>query len=155
MAIETVHLSDVIKRPLVDSSGQRIGKVEDLVVRPGTSPHPPIVGAVVRIGNAEAFLPIDKIPDLGGKAVRFEGSRVDVRRFDRRPGELLLARDLLSRHFINLVVARLIRANEIELSLTNGRWEVVGVDPTARTAMATTVPGVGAARRPPRSSTGR
>jgi sporulation protein YlmC with PRC-barrel domain len=135
MAIETVHLSDVIKRPLVDSSGHRIGKVEDLVVRPGTNPHPPIVGAVVRIGSVEAFLPIDKIPDLGGKEVRFEGSRVDVRRFERRPGELLLARDLLSRHFINLVVARLIRANEIELSMTNGRWEVVGVDPTARTAL--------------------
>jgi len=140
MAVETVHLSDVVKRPFVDGSGERIGKIEDLVVRLGESPHPPVVGAVVRIGSRDSFLPIDKIGDLGAKQVRFEGSRVDIRRFERRPGELLLARDLLSRHFINLVGGRLIRANEIELANHNARWEVVGVDPTARTALRRLLP---------------
>jgi len=140
MAVELVHLSDVVKRPLVDDSSERIGKIEDLVVRLGESPHPPVVGAVVRIGKRDSFLPIDKIADLGSKRVRFNGSRVDIRRFERRPGELLLARDLLSRHFINLVGGRLIRANEIELANHNGRWEVVGVDPTARTALRRLLP---------------
>ena len=140
MVVETIHLSDVVKRPLVDSSGDRVGKVEDLVVRLGEIPHPPIVGAVVRIGRRELFLPIDKIADLGVKEVRFEGSLVDIRRFERRPGELLLARDLLSRHFINLVVGRLIRANEIELARRDGRWEVIGVDPTRRTALGRILP---------------
>jgi CBS domain-containing protein len=133
MAIEIVHLSDVVKRPLVESSGDRLGKVEDLIVRLGESPHPPIVGAVVRIGGRDLFVPIRKIADLGAKRMRFDGRRVDLRRFERRPGELLLARDLLRRHFINMVGGRLIRANEIELANVDGRWEVVGVDPTTRT----------------------
>ena len=43
-----VHLSSVIKRPLVDAQGEAIGKVQDLIVRVGER-HPPITGAVVRI----------------------------------------------------------------------------------------------------------
>ena len=135
MSVDNVHLSDVVKRPLVDASGDRIGKIEDLVVRLGGSIHPPIVGAVVRIGNRDLFVSMDKISDLGVKRVRFDGGRVDLRRFERRPGELLLARDLLSRHFINLVVGRLIRAHGIELTKRNGRWEVLGVDPVTRSPL--------------------
>ena len=62
----------------------------------------------------------------------FEGKRLDLRRFERRPGELLLAEDLLSRHLINLVRGRLIIANEIEIAEMEGKWEVVGVDPGRR-----------------------
>jgi Mg/Co/Ni transporter MgtE len=62
----------------------------------------------------------------------FEGKRVDLRRFERRPGELLLAEDLLARHLINLVRGRLITANEIEIAQIDNKWEVVGVDPGKR-----------------------
>ncbi len=62
----------------------------------------------------------------------FEGRRVDLRRFERRPGELLLAEDLLARHLINLVRGRIIIANEILIAQIDGRWEVVGVDPGRR-----------------------
>jgi Mg/Co/Ni transporter MgtE len=62
----------------------------------------------------------------------FEGRRVDLRRFERRPGELLLAEDLLARHLINLVRGRLIIANEIEIAEIDSKWEVVGVDPGRR-----------------------
>jgi len=62
----------------------------------------------------------------------FQGKRVDLRRFERRPGELLLAEDLLARNLINLVRGRLIVANEIELAEVDGSWQVVGVDPGRR-----------------------
>ena len=77
-------------------------------------------------------MPIRKIADLEQGRVLFQGKRVDLRRFERRQGELLLAQDLLARHLINLVGGRLIRANEIELAKVDGTWEVVGVDPSSR-----------------------
>jgi len=33
MAIEILHLSSVVKSPLVDRDGERLGRVEDLIVR--------------------------------------------------------------------------------------------------------------------------
>ncbi len=125
---EIFHLSTFLHRPIFDQAGDRIGRVQDLVARLGDDAHPPIVGAVIRIEGRDLFIPIKKIGGLAEGRVTFQGRRVDLRRFERRPGELLLAEDLLARHLINLVRGRLIIANEIELAEVNGRWEVIGVD---------------------------
>ncbi len=126
------HLSSILHRPIFDPDGERIGRVQDLVARLGDDPHPPIVGAVIRIEGRDLFVPVRKVGGLAEGRVTFEGRRVDLRRFERRPGELLLAEDLLARHLINLVRGRLIIANEIEIAEVDGRWEVVGVDPSPR-----------------------
>jgi CBS domain-containing protein len=129
---EILHLSTFLHRPIFDQTGDRIGRVQDLVARLGDDAHPPIVGVVIRIEGRNLFVPIRKIGGLSEGRMTFEGSRVDLRRFERRPGELLLAEDLLARHLINLVRGRLIIANEIEIAQIDGRWEVVGVDPGRR-----------------------
>jgi CBS domain-containing protein len=129
---DILHLSTFLRRPIFDQDGDRIGRVQDLVARLGDDAHPPIVGAVIRIEGRNLFVPIRKIGGLAEGRVTFQGRRVDLRRFERRPGELLLAEDLLARHLINLVRGRLIIANEIEIAEIEGRWEVVGVDPGRR-----------------------
>ncbi len=134
LSVEILHLSDVVKAALVDSSGDRLGRVEDVVVRPGAAAHPPLVGLVVRIGHRSLFVPMARIASIEpGRAV-LVGDTLNLQRFERRPGELLLAQDLYARHLINLQGARLIRANEIELAHVDGRWEVVAVDPSPRVA---------------------
>ena len=129
---EILHLSTFLRRAIYDSNGDRIGRVQDLVARLGNDAHPPIVGAVIRIEGRDLFVPMKKIGGLREGKMTFEGKRLDLRRFERRPGELLLAEDLLSRHLINLVRGRLIIANEIEIAEMEGKWEVVGVDPGRR-----------------------
>jgi CBS domain-containing protein len=129
---DILHLSTFLHRPIFDSDGDRIGRVQDLVARLGDDAHPPIVGAVIKIEGRNLFVPIRKIGGLAEGRMTFEGRRVDLRRFERRPGELLLAEDLLARHLINLVRGRLIIANEIEIAEIDAKWEVVGVDPGRR-----------------------
>jgi CBS domain-containing protein len=128
MALELLPLSSIIHRPLVDRDGERIGRIQDVVARLGPSAHPPVVGVVVRIEGRDLFVPIRKIASLERGMARFDGRRVDLRRFERRAGELLLSEDLLARHLINFVRGRLITANEIELAHVDGTWEVVGVE---------------------------
>jgi CBS domain-containing protein len=126
--MQILHLSTFIRRPIFDQDGDRIGRVQDLIARLGQDPHPPVVGVVVRIEGRDLFVPIRKIGGLTEGRMTFEGRRVDLRRFERRPGEILLSEDLLARHLINLVRGRLITANEIELAVNDGHWQVVGVD---------------------------
>ena len=152
MATELIHLSGIVKRPLVDATtGDRLGHVQDLIVRIGDSPHPPVTGLVVKIGGRELFVPASKISAIEPGRVTFNGAKVDLRRFERRPGELLLAKDLMARHLINLVGGRIIRANEIELARADNGWEVVGVDPTAKGTLRRLLPGRLGQRSAPRA----
>jgi CBS domain-containing protein len=124
-----VNLSEIIRRPLVDGARDRIGRIEDLVVRLGDQPYPPVVGLVVRIGGRDLFVPARKIASFAEQPIQFKGSRVDLRRFERREGEILLGKDLMARHLINFVGGRLIRANDIVLAQIDEICEVIGVDP--------------------------
>src|ERR1039458_9317259 len=140
VGLEIVHVSNIIKRPLVDEAGERLGRVQDLVARVRDAPHPPVVGLVVKVEGRDLFVPISKIGSFDPGHIHFDGKRVDLRRFERRPGELLLGQDLLARHLINFVGGRLVRANEIELAKVDDTWEVVGVDPSSRPALRRLLP---------------
>ncbi|HMK99779.1 MAG TPA: CBS domain-containing protein [Acidimicrobiales bacterium] len=149
MAIETLQLSSVVNSPVVDPKGDRLGRVRDVIVRLGDASHPPLAGMVVRIGRRDLFVPMTRVTGLQAGRVELSGDKLSLQRFERRPGELLLARDLQARHLINLQGARLIRANEIELALTDGRWEVVGVDASPRVALRRLLPRAWRAGIPP------
>jgi CBS domain-containing protein len=140
MALTILHLSSLVRSPLLDGRGERVGRVEDAIVRPGGEAHPPVSGLVASIGGRELFVPIWRISKLTSEGARLEGETVNLGKFERRPGELLLARDLSSRHLINVVGARLIRANEIELACVDETWRVVGVDPSSRGVLRRILP---------------
>ncbi len=140
MAPELLNLSSVVKSPLVDRAGERLGRVEDLIVRLGDGGYPPISGLLASVGKRDLFVPISMVASIEPGKVTLKGETLNLGRFERRPNELLLARDLSARHLINLVGARLVRANEIELACIDGAWRVVGVDPSGRPVMRRLLP---------------
>ncbi len=140
MVPKILHLSSLVKSPLVDRSGEKLGKVSDLIVRLGDGGYPPISGLLATVGRRDLFVPVDLVAVLEPGRVTLRGETLNLRRFERRPNELLLARDLAARHLINLVGARLVKANEIELACIDGSWRVVGVDPSGRPVMRRLLP---------------
>ncbi len=140
MSPEFLHLSSLLRSPLVDPAGDRIGRVDDLIVRLGGQSHPPITGLVARVAGRELFIPVDRIEAMRPRLVQLIGATLELGRFERRPGELLLDRDLQSRHLIHVPGAHLIRANEIELAEIDGVWQVVGVDPSGRGVLRRLMP---------------
>jgi MgtE intracellular N domain/CBS domain len=123
-----LHLSVVVGSPLRDADGERLGKVQDLIVRLGGVGYPPITGFLVSVAGRTSFLGMDRVSEIGSDGVVMHKAKLDLRHFERRPEEVLLKRDLLDRQLINVEGARLVRANEIELALVAGAWRVVGVD---------------------------
>ncbi|MFI5009821.1 MAG: magnesium transporter MgtE N-terminal domain-containing protein [Solirubrobacterales bacterium] len=127
-----LHLSSVVGSALRDSDGERLGKVEDVIVRLGGVGYPPITGFLVTVAGRTSYLGIDRVSDIAVGGVVLRKAKLDLRHFERRSEEVLLKRDVLDRQLINLDGARLVRANEIELALLAGAWRVVGVDTGAR-----------------------
>ncbi len=135
-----LHLSSVIGSPLLDSDGERLGKVNDLIVRLGGAGYPPITGVLATVAGRASFVGIDRVSDIGPDGVVLRKAKLDLRHFERRPEEVLLGRDLLDRQLINVEGARLVRANEIELALVAGSWRVVGVDTGPRGGLRRLLP---------------
>lgn len=121
-------------------SGQREGRLVDVIIRLGGSGHPPLTGLVAEVDGRERFVPIKDVASLACGGVRVSDPPGSFGRFERRPGEVLLSRDLSARHLINLEGARLVRANEIELACIGGRWEVIGVDPSSKPVLRRILP---------------
>ncbi|HWK18479.1 MAG TPA: PRC-barrel domain-containing protein, partial [Solirubrobacteraceae bacterium] len=126
-----VHLSSVAGSPLLDSAGERLGRVEDVIVRLDLDDGlPPVTGLKARIGGREMFVPADRIAHLEPAAARTSTTKLNLAQFDRRPGEVLLRSDVLDRSLINVDTARLVRAREVELICDRGTWRVAGIDPS-------------------------
>jgi hypothetical protein len=123
-----LHLSTVVGSPLRDGDDERLGKVDDLIVRLGGVGYPPITGFLVSVAGRTSYLGADRVSNIGSDGVVLRKAKLDLRHFERRPEEVLLKRDVLDRQLINVEGARLVRANEIELALIAGAWRVVGVD---------------------------
>jgi CBS domain-containing protein len=129
MADATVHLSSVAGSPLLDSAGARLGRVEDVIARLDQGERLPLVsGLKARIGGRELFVPADRIERLEAAAARTSTTKLNLARFERRPGEVLLRADVLGHSLINVTTARLVVAREVELVCDAGVWRVAGID---------------------------
>jgi CBS domain-containing protein/sporulation protein YlmC with PRC-barrel domain len=131
-----VHVSAVAGSPLLDSAGERLGQVEDVIAQLDSGEdRPPVIGLKARIGGRELFVPASRIERLEPDAARTATTKLNLAQFERRPGEVLLRADLLDRSLINVETARLVRAREVELVCDGGTWRVAGIDPSFRTRL--------------------
>ena len=64
-----LHLSSVVGSPLRDSAGERLGKVEDVIVRLGGAGYPPITGFLVNVAGRTSFLGAERVSDMGTDGV--------------------------------------------------------------------------------------
>jgi CBS domain-containing protein len=137
-----LHLSAILRSPLLDSAGERLGRVEDLIVRLADRGYPPVTGLKARIGGRDLFVPVDRVAALEPGVVRLAGEKLSLRRFERRAGEVLLGQDVLERTLVDVEADPpvLVTAHEIELACIDGWWRVVGVDHAARARLRRRLP---------------
>ena len=93
MSGSVLHLSSLVGSPLLDSAGERLGRVEDLIARLDAGDQlPSVTGLKARIGGRELFVPAERIERLEPQAARTSTTKLNLAQFERRPGEVLLAR---------------------------------------------------------------
>src|SRR5918997_526551 len=124
-----LYLSQVLGRPVREVEGERVATLKDVIVRLG-SDHPPVTGIVARSRRRDFFVPRARVARLDVSGVRLNSDILDLRRFARRDGEVLLARDVLDKQLIDVDGKRVVRVNDVQLIETGGEWLVTGADVT-------------------------
>lgn len=129
---KSIQLSDLLRRPIVDERGDEVGKVADVVVRLRGEAYPLAIGFVLSVGRRQVFLPSSRVGELSDLPLRLRRPKVDLRRFERREGEVLLRADVLRHRLIDVADARLVHASDVDLTREAGEWTVTAIDTQAR-----------------------
>jgi CBS domain-containing protein len=131
-----IYVSRLTRLPLLGADGADVGRIVDAVFDLGSKP-PRINGLVVAVQRRRVFVGIGRIGEIGTDGARLRRGSVNLRQFELRPGERLIAGELIGTRIRNQRV--------VDVGLTPApepfAWEIGTVALASRR-----VPGL---RRPP------
>ena len=91
MAAQEVFTSRLLGRPLLDSEETPIGRVRDVVLLPAARGDAPrALGLVVTLQRRRIFVNFGRIAEMSIDGAHLRGGTVDLDRFTRRTGEILV-----------------------------------------------------------------
>jgi len=127
--LPVIHLSQLLRAPVLARSGEAVGRVEDVIVRlRGADEYPLVTGIVAGVGGRKVFIGSKSIHEFATDRVVLAKNKVDLRGFERRDGEVLLRADVLGHRLIDVAAVELVRAYDVELEDTGAGWELARLD---------------------------
>src|SRR5467141_1729855 len=133
-------VTQVLRSPVLSPAGEELGRLEDLIVKLDGGGYPPVSGIKVRMGGRDVFVSSKNIEKLAPGEVRLNTQGLDTGDFQRRPGEVLLAADVLGRHLMDVVRGRIVQAHDLVLAHSDDGWRLPGVDRSPRAMLRRLVP---------------
>jgi len=123
-----VMVTQLLRSPVLNPAGAEVGRLEDLIVKLAEGGYPPVTGLKVRVGAQDVFVGKDLIEKLEPGAVRLNTHTLQTQPFQRRPGEVLLAADVLGRHLVDVARGRIVQAHDLVLTPAEDGWRLQGID---------------------------
>jgi flagellar motility protein MotE (MotC chaperone) len=125
-----VYVARLAGFSVFDPNGDQVGRVRDAVARVPTGSRPPqVVGLIAELPmRRRIFLPIGRIISIDADAVVLGTGTLNLRRFGKRPGELLVLEELLDRRVTTPDTGKAATVVDIAMeSDRTGDWRLVRV----------------------------
>ena len=133
-------VTQLLKSLVLNPAGDEVGRVTDFIAKLTDGGYPPITGLKVAVGGQDVFVGRKQVAKIEPGTVRLSTGALDMTPFQRRPGEVLLAQDVLGRHLIDVVRGRIVQAHDLVLGMVDGEWRLLGVDRSPRAMLRRLVP---------------
>ncbi len=122
-----MYLSDLIKKPVLNPSGEKIGKLKDVIVSSETT-YPIIKAMAVNTsGKTVKNVPCNYIGDVG-KKITLKIPINDIEEYIILNNDIKLINNVLDRQVVDIEDKKIRRVNDLKLSAKNGHYHVIGVD---------------------------
>jgi magnesium transporter len=127
------YLTQLIDKTVVDQSGERFGKLVEVVVTPA-EPLPVVAAYQVKTEDGAVFVPWDALR-VGTEMREFQLTRpiTQIQPYMIGEHDFSLVRDVLDKQIVDVHDYRVVRVNDIRLEpLPDGHIVLLGVDPGVR-----------------------
>ncbi len=135
-----VMVTQLLHSPVLNPAGTEVGRLEDFIVKLGEGGYPPITGLKVRVGAQDVFVGKELIDRMEPGGVRLNTHTIRTDAFQRRPGEVLLAADVLGRHLVDMAKGRIVQAHDLVLAPADDGWYLAGIDRSPQAMLRRLVP---------------
>ncbi len=124
---DVAFFSQLDGRRVYDSRGQYLGRLNDLMVKPGER-FLDVSALVYSHGPLRTFIvPWEQVGDVAD-TVRLKMPREQIPPGERRPGELSLREVVLDKQIVDTEGLKVVRVNDILMARIDGIISVIGVD---------------------------
>ena len=128
-ARSSIQLSQLLRAPVMTPSGEEVGRVDDIIVRlRSAETYPLVTGIVAVVRGRRVFVNTGSIQRFEPLRVILLHNEIDLQRFERRHGEVLLRADVLGYRLIDVTAGELVRAYDVELEDSGAGWVLARVD---------------------------
>ncbi len=122
-------VSELIGRPVIDSNGENIGKLVDIVARIfGEVPHPTVTAIVVDRKKVQIMVPFSSVMVLMSAAIPLNCRQNEIPPYTTSDEDIFLVRDVMDKQIIDVDGARVVRVNDLELIKVNGNVFAGNID---------------------------
>ncbi len=122
------YMSQLIGKTVTDLDGERVGRLDDLVVATGGQLHPVVTALVVKGRGRPLLVPIGDVAVLIAPAIPLKVRKANIKPYVQTERDLWLARDILDKQIIDTNGMRVVRVNDLDLAWVNGNFYVANVD---------------------------
>ncbi|MCK9417783.1 MAG: CBS domain-containing protein [Nitrospirae bacterium] len=122
-----IFVSEVTKKPVLDQTGEEIGKLKDVIVGLG-EPFPAVTSVVISAGKDTYLIPWDMINLFNRRVISVNARRDVLKPAEVASSDILICRDLLDKQIVDINGAKLVRVNDLELGDVKGRLCLVAAD---------------------------
>jgi magnesium transporter len=124
----TTYLSQILGKPVWDESGQRLGRLGDVLVADLSTRFPSLRAIALHNGKDPLLIPAESIAWLTPSIIL---NTAQPPAYQARGDELWLARQVLDRQIVDTEGRRLVRVNDVQIARVSAdgvRYRLAGVD---------------------------
>jgi CBS domain-containing protein/sporulation protein YlmC with PRC-barrel domain len=124
---EFYFISDFLNRRVYNASGQKAGKIVDLVAE-RAEPYPMVIGMMIRTRGREKILPWEKIIQIEPRLTLAQEGLLDLKA--SLPGKdiILLKEEVMDKQIVDTFGAKVVRVNDLHFLRVDSRLRLVHVD---------------------------
>jgi magnesium transporter len=122
-----MYISEIIKKPVFDGTGKKIGKLKDAIVSSEVSY--PIIKAIIvdKADKKTVSIPYTYIDNIGIET-RLKTSLDEIKEYKIKNHDIRLWEDVLDRQVVDIEDKKVKRVNDIKISFSHGYYHIMGVD---------------------------
>jgi len=131
-----LYLSQLIRKPVYDASGDAFDRVADLVIYHGAEKFPKITGVLLSGDRSRvAIIPWDAVAEVSAAGVRLRVERRHLAPRPLQPDEILLRDDIFDCQVVDTDGLKVVRVNDIELHQAGTELRVAGAEVGTRSLL--------------------